>query len=56
MTSSEAGRELDFRDRQPENARFSISLSFEPGSNVNDERWAKSAKHLSRSTSTEAGT
>jgi hypothetical protein len=35
---SEAGREIDFRDLQFENAESSISLSFEPGSNVNDER------------------
>jgi hypothetical protein len=38
ITESDAGMEIDFRDGQSENAKSPISLSFEPDSNVNDER------------------
>jgi hypothetical protein len=38
ITESDAGREIDFRDRQFKTAESPISLSFEPDSNVNDER------------------
>jgi hypothetical protein len=38
ITASDAGREINFREKQLENAKSPISLSFEPGSNVNDER------------------
>jgi hypothetical protein len=55
ITRTEAGRKIDFRDRQEQNTRFSIVLNFESGSNVNEERSVISAKHPSQSTSTDAG-
>jgi hypothetical protein len=53
--STDAGIQIDVNDEQPESARASIRVSFEPDSNVNDERDFKLQKHLRHNISTEAG-
>jgi hypothetical protein len=55
IISSEAGRQIAFNDEQPGNAFDAIRVSFDPDSNVNDERDVQSEKHLSPRNSTEAG-
>jgi hypothetical protein len=46
---------MDFNDEQPESARDSIRVSFDPFSNVNDESRLQSEKEPSPRNSTEAG-
>jgi hypothetical protein len=53
--SSEAGRQIDFNDEQPESAFASIRVSLDPFSNVNDESDSQSEKDSSPRNSTEAG-
>jgi hypothetical protein len=53
--STEAGRQIDFNDEEPESAFASIRVSFDPDSNVNDESNSHCAKELSPSNSTDAG-
>jgi hypothetical protein len=52
---NEAGRQIDFSDEQPESAHGSIRVSFDPRSNVNDERDFDNSQNRSQRTSTEAG-
>jgi hypothetical protein len=54
-SSSAAGRQSDFSDLQPENARRSICFSFETGSNVTERSKRQKEKHPRESTSTEEG-
>jgi hypothetical protein len=44
IISSEAGRQIDSNDEQPESTVSPISLSFDPDSNVNDKRNLQSEK------------
>jgi hypothetical protein len=53
--STDAGREIDLNDEQPENAFASIRVSFDPDSNVNDESVVHPLKELSPRNSTDAG-
>jgi hypothetical protein len=53
--STDAGRQIDFNEEQGESARASIRVSFDPGSNVNDESESHSLKEASPRNSTEAG-
>jgi hypothetical protein len=53
--STEAGRQIDSNDEQPQSALASIRLSFDPDRNVNDESDVHSEKELSPRNSTEAG-
>jgi hypothetical protein len=49
-SSTEAGRQIDFNDEQPESGELSIRRSFEPGSNSDDEGHLHSERaHSSRS-------
>jgi hypothetical protein len=53
--STEAGRQIDFNDEQPENADPSIRVSFDSGSNVNDDIDLHLQKEVSPRDLTEAG-
>jgi hypothetical protein len=55
-TNSEAGSIIDLRDRQFQKAAHSIPLSFDPDSNLTDDRRAKLPKLRWQITSTDAGT
>jgi hypothetical protein len=55
INSTEAGRQIDFNDKQLENAFDAIRVSFDPDSNVNDESDMHSEKDSSPRNSTEAG-
>jgi hypothetical protein len=52
---SDAGRQIDCNEEQPESARASIRVSFEPDSNVNDASDVHPKKDSSPRNSSEAG-
>jgi hypothetical protein len=52
---SEAGRQIDFNDEQPESAVDSIRVSFDPDSNVKSESEPHHEKQSTPRDSTEAG-
>jgi hypothetical protein len=53
--STDAGRQIDFNDEQLQSALESIPVSFDPGSNVNDESDSHPEKDLTPRNSTDAG-
>jgi hypothetical protein len=53
--STEAGRQIDCNDEQPQNVAASISASFDPDSNVNDESSVNFEKGTYQRDSTDAG-
>jgi hypothetical protein len=53
--STEAGRQIDSNDEQPESALGSIRVCFDPDSNVNDESDSHGEKDSSPRNSTDAG-
>jgi hypothetical protein len=53
--STEAGRQIDWSDKQPESALASIRISPDPDSNVNDESELHDEKQSASSNSTQAG-
>jgi hypothetical protein len=55
IISSEAGRQIDFNNEQPESASTSIRVSLDPDSNVNVESDLHDAKERSPRQSTDAG-
>jgi hypothetical protein len=54
--STNAGRHITFNDEQPEKVFETMQYSFDPDSNVNDERDVQDMKELSPRNLTEAGT
>jgi hypothetical protein len=53
--STEAGRQINCNDEQPQNVAASISASFDPDSNVNDEDSVNFEKGTYPRNSTDAG-